>query len=153
MSALPASPALPPRAGLEGPSYPAGLKLVASVLMAGVVGSGLRAAGPIAEAGLPTDVIAAMVVAGLMMVTGYAAILGSRTVIDGERLVQRGLWRREVALADIVQIRLIEAPRLRWLVATRLVVRARTGWPVVYSSGDSRVTAAWRLLAYGDGGD
>lgn len=152
MSTVLPAPAVQPTTALEGPSYPAGLKLVASVLVAGVVGSGLRAADTIASAGLPPGVLAAMGVAGLLVATGYLAILCSRTRIDGERLVQQGLWRREVALADIVQLRLIEAPRLRWCVATRLVVRARTGWPTVYSTGDASVATAWRLLAYGDAG-
>lgn len=145
-AALPATAA---DAAIEGPSYPVAMRWISSLLVAAVGTTGLRASEAIARADLPAGLLVLMALAGLLVLAGWIGILISRTRIDGERIVQQGLWPQQVALADIVQLKLIEAPLLRWCVATRLVVRARSGWPAVYRSADPRVVAAWRLLAYG----
>jgi hypothetical protein len=136
---------------VEGPAFPVSIRLLASVLVMGLAVSGLSLAAEGRWRELSSDgwilLTAALVVVG----AGYCAILVSRTRIDGTHIRQSWLWRKEVALADITQLKLIQLPGLSWLVVPRLLVRARgMALPTTFQLGSAALVGACHRLAYGD---
>ena len=89
---------------------------------------------------------------GLLMaavVFGYWGILSSRTSVDGLCIRQSGAWPKEVRLAQITQLKLIQVRGLNWLVAPRLVVRSGAFGLTTFHAADPLVLAALKRLAYG----
>lgn len=143
---MPDGPAQEP---IEGPSFSFAMKMLASNLVGWL---GLAAWRVIADGALSSwddSTRIAMGMALIIVFVSYIGILTSRTGIDGQTIHQRGLWSKEVRLADITQIKLIALPGLGWLIAPRLVVRAGGLTVTTFHAGDPRVLAAFRRLAYG----
>jgi hypothetical protein len=135
--------------GVEGPSFPLSVKFLASVLVASLLVWTVRVADDLAA--LPDRGALWFLAAALVFVVGsWWAILRGRTSIDATHIRQRWLWSKEVALADIAQLKLIELRGLHWLVAPRLVVRARGPLLATFHAADPQVLAAFRRLAHGD---
>jgi hypothetical protein len=141
----------------EGPAFPLTLRVLATVLVLGLVVVGVQAVAKLGWAAMvgPSgpDRTLWLLIAGAVVVvgTGYVSIMTSRTCFDGMRLHQSWLWRKEVALADISQLKLIRIPGLDWIFVPRLVVRARgQALPVTFQLGDPRLVALSRKLAYGE---
>ncbi len=134
---------------LEGSSFSIPLKLLASILMVALAsGAGsLLAQGAWSQLDNPARLLLGM--ATLVIAAAYAGILLGRTSIDGNSIRQTGLWSREVRLADITQVKLIDIPALRWLIAPRLVVRCGGIATATFHVGDPLVRNACRKLAYG----
>lgn len=143
------TPAPEPAAAVDGPSFPLAVKLLAGALVLAVLAWGAMAADKALWSRLDAQgglfLLAAVAVIG----AGYWGILTSRTSVDGARLRETWLWTREVEMAEITQLKLIEVPGLAWIVVPRLVVRTRGFGLTTFHAGDPRVLDAFRRLAYG----
>jgi hypothetical protein len=136
---------------VEGPSFPVGAKVLATLFMALLLVVGVRAFFSVGMAELDTGIGLLLLALTVIIGAAYWGVMTDRTRVDGQRIEQRGLWTRSVELSEITQLRLIEPPVLAWLVVTRLRVRTRGGgvMSTTIHLGDARVRAAVRLLAYG----
>jgi hypothetical protein len=82
----------------------------------------------------------------LSLLACLAFILTSRTRIDDTHISQTGIWPRQVAIAQISQLKMIHVPRLTWLIAPRLVVRTGlTGWYVFHAAEAPVIQRFWAL--------
>lgn len=142
-------PLLADNAVAEGAAFPWLVKLLATGLMAALLFWGLRAAGQVTAAAWSFSAIAFMVAALLVIALCYYWILRSRTRIDATSIQQSWLWPKQVALADVTQAKFIYVPYLSWLIAPRLVVRARGRGMFVFHAADQRVLQAFARLSLG----
>jgi len=145
----PTEPSKAAPAGLEGPSFSPVIKGLSSVLVLGVLAGGWQALQQGAWDQWPSPVRVFMGVAMAAVLCGYWGILRSRTSVDGRCIRQTWLWHKEVQLADITQLKLIQVPGLNWLVAPRLVVRSGALGLTTFHVADPQVLAALKKLAYG----
>ncbi len=134
---------------VEGPSFPPAVKALATMLMLTLLLWGAMAlaepAGPQPDA----QGWGFLAAAAGVVVLGYWGIVSSRTRFDGRVISQSGLWRKQVWLVEVTQVKLICVPGLSWLIVPRLVVR--TGFGLTsFPAGDPAVLAQFRRLAYGD---
>ncbi len=136
-------------AGVEGPAFPPLVKLLAVALVAAMLAWGGRVAVPLLRADWTWGSALMMAVAIAMVVWCLLWILRSRTAVNAERIRQSWMWPKEVALADVTQARLIGVPGLTWLIAPRLVVRARGRGVMVFHAADPRVLAALSRICLG----
>ena len=134
---------------IEGASFSPVMKALATLLMLGLALAAGQALsqGAWAQWDLSARCFIALVM--LVLVAGYWGILSSRTSLDGRTIRQSWLWRKEVALADITQLKLIHVRGLSWLVAPRLVVRSGSLGLTTFHVADPQVLEAFRRLAYG----
>lgn len=143
-----AVPALPP---VSGPSFPWAIKLMASAIVLALLSLGAMAVtGP---SDRPPPSFSAqdwgfLAAVGAVIGSGYWGILTSRTRCNNESIEQTWLWRKQVRLAEITQVKLISVPGLHWLVVPRLVVRTGYGL-TTFHAGDPAVFARFKLLAHG----
>ena len=112
-------------AGADGPAYSRPAKALATLLMAALVVTAVRNAGLLDTAAWPAAAKASLGVIIAAVAVCYYWILVSRTSVDATHIAQTWLWPKRVALADVVQAKFIYLPGLAWLIAPRLVVRAR----------------------------
>lgn len=113
------------RPTIECAAYSLPLKIVATLFVGALVFAAWRAAGDLASAAWTAPAKASLAVLGIGVAVGYGWILGSRTSIDATHITQTWLWPKHVRLADITQAKLVYLPALSWIIAPRLVVRAR----------------------------
>jgi len=130
----------------EGASFTPAAKGLATLLVCalGLTGASV-VVGPFAG-GWPSDTRAALLVCLLPVAVGYASIMRSRTSLDRTHIRQRGWWSKQVAVADIVQARLIDVRGWHWLIAPRLVVRVRGRGLTTFHAADPVVLQALRAL-------
>jgi len=124
---------------VEGPAFPLTVRLLATVMVAGMVGWGLGASDELgAAAWSPT---AAIVVIGSFMLVLWCLVWmwRSRTRVDAQGIHQSWIWDKQVRWDQIAQARLVGVPKLEWLITPRLVVRPRGGGVQVFHSADRRV--------------
>lgn len=154
---LPCAPMSQPPSGsppvpfqrLEGPSYPVLVKAAALALAAGIVAQGLAPEVRAAAVGLPFGTQLLMAAAVGIVGVSLWSMLRSRTAIDATHIRQSWLWRKEVALTDIVQVKLIHLRGFEWLVVPRLVVRTRAMGVLSFPTADRRVLAAFEWFTRG----
>lgn len=134
----------------EGPSFVRGTRYLATGLALSLVVLGWRNADHPLVAMLSTQATVYVLIAVAIVACGYWNVLHSRTGIDATH-IRQGCWplRRSVALADIVQLKLIRAPRFEALVTPRLLVRTRSSGKHTFYCADTRVLQAVEDLAYG----
>lgn len=134
---------------IEGASFSATLKALSTLLVGGLLigSSHILRQGAWALWSNGTQVF--MVLALLVILLGYAGILRSRTSIDGQCIRQTWLWHKEVRLAEITQLKLIQVPGLNWFIAPRLIVRSGALGLTTFHVADERVLTALKKLAYG----
>lgn len=139
----------PVKAAVEGPAFPFMVKLLATALMAALVIWGLRVADEVFAAswtmGTATILILALGLVGLC----YYWILRSRTGIDETHIRQSWMWNKEVALVDVAHIKFIYVPYMAWLIAPRMVVRARGRGLLVFHAADPHVLQAFARMSLG----
>jgi len=134
----------------EGPSFAAGTRGIATLLMLALVVLAWRNAEHPLVAMLSAQYTAFVLIAVAIVAAGYWNVLHSRTGIDATHIHQgSGPLRRSVALADIAQLQLIRARGLEWLITPRLVVRSRSMGKSTFYGADARVLQAFQALAYG----
>lgn len=137
-----------PLLAVEGPSYPLLVKLASVALVALIAQMGLAPSGRAAALALPLGTQLLMAAALGIVLVSLWSLLRSRTAIDGGHIRQTWLWRKEVALTDIVQVKLIHLRGFEWLVVPRLVVRTGLGVQS-FPTADPQVLAAFRWFARG----
>ncbi len=133
----------------NGAAFPRPVKVLASLLVAALVFWGIRAADQIAGAGWSTSAALFMAVTLGVIALCYYWILHSRTSIDATTIRQTWLWPKEVALADITQAKFIFVPYMGWLIAPRLIVRARGRGLFVFHAADEKVLQKFAHLSLG----
>ena len=137
------------RAPVEGPAFPLFVKVLASLLVASLAVSAVRVAGDIlGTSWTPGTAVVLLIAAGMVAVCFYW-ILRSRTGIDETHIRQSWLWDKEVALADVAHIKFVSVPYLGWLIAPRLVVRARGRGLIVFHAADTQVLQAFARISLG----
>lgn len=134
---------------VEGAAFPLAVKLLASALVAALVFWGIQAFDQLTGAAWSTP--AALFIGVTLCVIGlcYYWILRSRTAIDASNIRQSWLWPKQVALADITQAKFIYVPYMHWLIAPRLIVRARGRGLFVFHAADQRVLQRFAHLSLG----
>lgn len=137
------------RDAVEGAAFPRAVKMLASLLMASLVFWGVRAFDQITGAGWSTAAAGFMGVTLCVIGLCYYWILRSRTAIDADSIRQSWLWPKQVALADISQAKFIYVPYLQWLIAPRLMVRARGRGLFVFHAADPQVLQRFAHLSLG----
>lgn len=136
-------------ASFEGPAFTKGVKLLASVLMAGLVVYGIKALPAFFGKGISWDLTLLILLALTFIVVCFVAMLRSRTRIDATHIEQTWISNKRVAIADITQVKLIYVPGLAWLIAPRLIVKTRRPGSTVFHTADPQVLAAFAMLAHG----
>ncbi|WKB50613.1 hypothetical protein [Eleftheria terrae] len=139
----------PSGSACEGPAFPLAIKLLAGALVLAVLWQGGLAFGELQRQDWPAGVHLFLLLVAAGVLVAYASLLQSRTRIDASHIRQTGLWSKEVALADVVQVKFIYLPYLSWLLVPRLVLKLRTGRSVVVQSADVQVLRAFARLTYG----
>ena len=127
---------------VEGAAFPIGVKLLSSVLVACTIAAGTRAAPELFSTDWSLAAALTLVAALGILLLCLWWIWHSRVSIDGERIRQTWVWSKDLAWDDVVQARVVAIPMLEWLVAPRLIVRARGGLVQVFHVADPRVLQA-----------
>jgi hypothetical protein len=118
-------------------------------MVAAMLAAGAGVAGDLMTAGWNTGAAVMLLVAVAMVLWCTVWIVRSRTAVDATHIRQSWMWDKEVLLADVTQARLVGVPGLSWLVAPRLVVRARGRGLLVFHAADPRVLAAFASVCLG----
>ena len=135
----------------EGPAFPLTVKMLASLLIAALAFWGIRAFDQMTGARWSTAAAVFMGVTLCVIGLCYYWILRSRTAIDTDSIRQSWMWPKQVALADITQAKFIYVPYLQWLIAPRLMVRARGHGLFVFHAADPQVLQRFAHLSLGLG--
>lgn len=131
----------------EGAAFPLPVKALASLLVAALVFWGVRAADQIVGTGWSAGAMVFMATTLCVIGLCYYWIMCSRTAIDATSIRQTWLWPKRVALADITQAKFIYVPHMRWLIAPRLIVRARGLGMFVFHAADDKVLQKFANLS------
>ena len=134
---------------VEGPAFPWLVKLLATGLVAAMLLGALRVQEGLRLAQWTLTGAALLVLAVLLVLWCLFWMVRSRTGIDRTHIRQSWMWTKEVALADVAHARLVGVPGLSWLVAPRLVVRARGRGLLVFHAADPQVLAELSRLCLG----
>ena len=134
---------------VEGAAFPLLVKVLASALMAALVVRGARVANEVAAtAWSPGAAVVLLTALGLVGLC-YYWILRSRTSISPTHIRQTWMWNKEVAMEDVAHIKFVCVPYLSWLIAPRMVIRARGRGVLVFHAADARVLQAFAKLSLG----
>jgi hypothetical protein len=134
---------------VEGPAFPFLVKLLATGLVAAMLLWGARAFDQMRRTEWSFGPAAILVLAVAMVLWCLFWIWRSRTGVDGTQIRQSWMWPKHVRLADITQARIVGVPGLNWIIAPRLVVRARGRGIMVFHSADRRVLDAFGAICLG----
>ena len=136
-------------AAAEGAAFPVLVKLLAVALVAAMVAWGVRVRGDLLAAQWTGAAALVLLLAVGMVLWCAWWILRSRTVVTPTHIRQTWMWHKEVALEDVTQARLVGVPGMSWLVAPRVVVRARGRGVLVFHAADRQVLAALVRICLG----
>lgn len=131
----------------EGSAFPALVKALATVLVAALAVWAVRAADQLMTVEWPAAALAFLGVATALIVLCWVWILRSRTSVTPTHIRQTWIWRKEVALADVAHVKLVAIPRLDWLIAPRIVVRARGRGVMVFHAADRSLLQVFALMS------
>ena len=134
---------------LEGPAFTTGVKVLASLVMAGLVAYAAATLPALIEQRWSWTALLFIALALLFVVTSYVSMLRSRTSVSDIWIRQSWMSNKQVALGDIRQIKLIYVPGLSWLIAPRLIVRTGMPGSLVFHTADPEVLAAFLRLSRG----
>lgn len=123
----------------EGPAFPLTVRLLATAMVAGMVGWGLQAREELGAASW--NLSATAIVGGCFVLVLWCLVWmwRSRTRVDEQGIHQSWIWDKHVRWDQIAQARLVGVPKLEWIITPRLVVRPRGGGVQVFHSADRRV--------------
>ncbi|MFT4193028.1 hypothetical protein [Ottowia sp.] len=128
---------------LESAAFPAGVRALAAVLLAGLLLFGLWLSPRFAQAQWSAGGLALFAAAALMVLWMGAWIVRSRTRLEDGELSQTWVWHKRVHAADAASVKLVDIPGLRQVVAPRLLVRRRGGGMTWFHSADPRLLTAF----------
>ncbi|MBC7957934.1 MAG: hypothetical protein H7Y33_18955 [Cytophagales bacterium] len=132
---------------LEGPAFTPLVKALASALVLGMAFYGWRVLPQLLAQRSSWVAWVFLLMMVVFVLVCYAWILRSRTSISESHIHQTWVTDKQVALADITQIKLIHIPRLAWLISPRLMVKTRMPGTMVFHTADPQVLAAFDRLA------
>ncbi|HEV7915643.1 MAG TPA: hypothetical protein VGP22_17900 [Albitalea sp.] len=132
---------------VEGPAFTPSVKLLATGLVVALAVFGWRALGVLrtGQWSWPALLLTALGLGSVLLC--YVWMLRSRTSIGATHIRQTWITDKQIALADITQIKLIYIRPLAWLVAPRLVIRSRLPGTIVFHAADARVLEVFVRLA------
>lgn len=136
-----------------GPSYPLSYRVAATLALAGLALSAwrMREALLAFEWGGEARVFVAAAVA--LVLAGYGHLMRSRTVVRGDAIEHGWLWTDRVAWCDVSQVHLLHWPALAWLIAPRLMLRARGRQRLRIPLADPEALRRVRAIAFGPAAD
>lgn len=146
---------------MSGPCYSQPIKALATLLVVALALAASRAMQPLVDGALPAPAWAFIAAALVVIGASFSALLRARIVLDAHHVREHGLWRKQAALADMTQLKLVCVPGLSWLIAPRLVVQVRGRGRMVFHAAEEallrevvrRALAAQALDAAGGGAD
>ena len=139
-----------PATTLEGPAFTRGVKVLASLVMAGLLVYAAATLPALIEQRWSWPALLFLALVLLFVAVGYVSMLRSRTSVDAVCIRQSWMSDKRVALGDIRQIKLIYIPGLTWLIAPRLIVRTGMPGSLVFHTADPAVLAAFLRLSRGN---
>ncbi|MFD0666388.1 hypothetical protein ACT80S_01615 [Ramlibacter sp. MAHUQ-53] len=131
----------------EGPAFPLTTRVLATALVGWMAYWGLRSGGALAATDWNPTALAVFIGALVLVLWVLVWMWRSRTGVDAQGIHQTWIWNKRVAWTDIAQAKLIAVPGLEWLVAPRLMVRARGGGLLVFHSAHRVVLASFACYA------
>ena len=136
---------------VSGPSFPRLFKLLAWLLLGGLLALAGQAWDALVAQAWPADPVLLGSVCAVLVAWGVAHILLSRTGLERGRLWQGWwLWHQSVALSDITQVRLLRIAALDAVFAPRLSVKAKGHLGTLrFYAADARVLGWLQALAHG----
>lgn len=134
---------------VEGRSFPRSTQVLATVAVVALLASAWKARSALAAMTLPSEVLLLAGLAAVVVVWGYLNILFSTTRVTNDTISQGWLWRTNVPLRDIAQVKLLRFKPLDFLVAPRLVVRAGALGNTTFHVADPAVLAVVDVLVHG----
>ena len=126
---------------VSGPTYRPATRVLAAVLVAGLLGWGLRAALVSAEP-LDASRLAAGAAIAVALLWPMPALLFGRTVVDATGVRQLGCMGREVGWAQVQRIRHVRVP-----MSPRLMVSLGIGRMKEFYSGSPELDEAFLRAA------
>ncbi len=133
----------------EGAAFPPLVKALATLLMLALLVWGARAGNDIEAVNWSAGALGFLSVVAVMILVCYFWILRSRTTITPTHIRQTWVWPKEVALADVAHVKLVAIPGLDWLIAPRVIVRARGRGVLVFHAADRALLQAFAVLSLG----
>ena len=128
---------------VEGPALPMAVKLLSSGLVAVMLYWGAQAREQLAVAEWQMSAALLVVAAVLLVLWCLSWIWRSRSWVDAEGVGQSWMWNKRVLWRDVSSARLVGSPALAWLMAPRVLVRARgTAGVMVFHCADRQVMDA-----------
>lgn len=134
----------------SGPAFPIVVKGLAALTVGGLVACGAMAAERLVEANWTFAAAAFIAATCSVILVCFYWIVASRTTIDASSIRQSWVWNKEVALTDIRDVKFVYVPHLAWLIAPRLVVRARGGALYTFHAADVGVLRRFAELRFGN---
>lgn len=136
-----------------GPSYPLSYRIAATLALVALALSAwrLREALLALPWGGEARVFAATAVA--LVLAGYGHLMGSRTVVGGDAIEHGWLWTDRVPWRDVSQVQLLYWPALAWLIAPRLMLRARGRQRLRIPVADPAALRRVRAMVFGPPAD
>ncbi len=127
----------------EGPAFPLAVRLLATVMVAGMAWWGLRIREELGAAGCNLTAVAIVGGSAVLVLWCLGWMWRSRTRVDAQGIHQTWIWDKHVRWDQVAQARLVGVPYLQWLITPRLVVRPRGGGVLTFHSADPRVLAVF----------
>ncbi|MES2940672.1 MAG: hypothetical protein V4864_23540 [Pseudomonadota bacterium] len=126
-----------PPAEAEGAAFPLVVRLLASLLVGGILAYGWSAARELLGTSWTASAVTCVAGALAMVLWCLYWIWASRTRVDATGIRQSWLWDKQVRWDEVTQARIVAVAGLDWLVAPRLLVRARgRGGLLVFHAAD-----------------
>ena len=134
---------------VEGPAFTPLVKVLATALMLALAGYALQGLQTMLAQRWSLSALLFTALAAVFAVACYGWMLKSRTRVSATHIRQTWIPDKQVALADIRQIKLIYIPGLAWLIGPRLVVKTNMPGSMVFHTADAKVLAAFARLTLG----
>ncbi len=128
---------------VEGSAFPLAVKLLSSGLVAFMLYWGVQAREQLAVAQWQLSAALLLAAALALVLWCLSWIWRSRSWVDAEGIGQSWMWNKRVLWRDVTNARLVGSPALAFLMAPRLLVRARGAAGVtVFHCADRQVMDA-----------
>jgi len=131
---------------VSGTSFSLLIKLLSSILMAGIVYYSLQVLPQLDEMSWSTLGFVAAV--AVVIVFFQCSIWFSTTHISDTHIYQTWMFRKKVAIKDIAQCKLIYVPFFSWIITPRLVVRVGMAHFFVFYASNPQVLEKFLTLVY-----
>lgn len=110
---------------LRGASYPLSYRIAATLAILGLVYGAWQTREALAALEWSSSTLLLVAAVAGMVLFGYGQIMRSQTWVHPDAIEHGWLWTERTAWADVSQVHLLHWPALAWLIAPRLMVRAR----------------------------